>query len=148
MPSRHLDFPVFDADNHFYETTEALTKYLPEKHKNAIQYVEVTGRTKSAGRGGRRVLPPLAAAPARREGGCAGARGLLLIASLPIDPSAPGSRPRARAARARSAVMIATRCIESTRAASSRTKGSSRRAVAFTWPLMRSTRPARWGYQE
>ena len=30
MPSRDLDFPVFDADNHMYETTEALTKFLPE----------------------------------------------------------------------------------------------------------------------
>jgi hypothetical protein len=25
MPSRELDFPVFDADNHMYETPDALT---------------------------------------------------------------------------------------------------------------------------
>ena len=51
MPSRVLDFPVFDSDNHFYETTEALTKYLPEKHKDVVQYVEVKGRTKIVVRG-------------------------------------------------------------------------------------------------
>ena len=33
MPSRQLDFPVFDADNHMYETTEALTKHLPNSHR-------------------------------------------------------------------------------------------------------------------
>jgi hypothetical protein len=27
--ARHLPFPVFDADNHMYETTDAFTKYLP-----------------------------------------------------------------------------------------------------------------------
>jgi predicted TIM-barrel fold metal-dependent hydrolase len=46
MPSRKLDFPVFDADNHFYEPEEALTKFLPDNRKNAIQYVDVKGRTK------------------------------------------------------------------------------------------------------
>ncbi|HWI43185.1 MAG TPA: amidohydrolase family protein [Nocardioides sp.] len=39
-------FPVVDADNHLYETREALTKYLPEKYKNALRYVEIDGRTK------------------------------------------------------------------------------------------------------
>jgi predicted TIM-barrel fold metal-dependent hydrolase len=46
MPSRQLDFPVFDADNHMYETREALTKFLPERYANVIGYVEVNGRTK------------------------------------------------------------------------------------------------------
>ena len=27
--------PLFDADNHLYETQEALTKYLPEKYEGA-----------------------------------------------------------------------------------------------------------------
>ena len=40
--------PVFDADNHFYETTEAFTRYLPKQYQNAIQYVQVNGRTKLA----------------------------------------------------------------------------------------------------
>src|SRR5947209_17099491 len=46
MPSRALDFPVFDADNHMYETREALTKYLPSVYTGLIDYVEVHGRTK------------------------------------------------------------------------------------------------------
>ena len=29
MPSRQLDFPVYDADNHMYETTESFTRHLP-----------------------------------------------------------------------------------------------------------------------
>jgi predicted TIM-barrel fold metal-dependent hydrolase len=46
-----LPFPVFDADNHLYETTESLTKYLPDRYKNAVKYVQVDGRTKIAIRG-------------------------------------------------------------------------------------------------
>ncbi|MDX6745148.1 amidohydrolase family protein [Actinocorallia sp. A-T 12471] len=51
MPSRELPYPLFDADNHLYETEEALTKYLPEKYKGTIKYVQVDGRTKIAVRG-------------------------------------------------------------------------------------------------
>jgi predicted TIM-barrel fold metal-dependent hydrolase len=51
VPSRVLDFPVFDADNHMYETPEAFTKFLPAKYDGLIQYVEVKGRTKIAVRG-------------------------------------------------------------------------------------------------
>jgi predicted TIM-barrel fold metal-dependent hydrolase len=51
MPSRKLDFPVFDVDNHMYETKDALTKYLPAEYDGLIQYVEVKGRTKIAVRG-------------------------------------------------------------------------------------------------
>ncbi|HEY2564353.1 MAG TPA: amidohydrolase family protein [Acidimicrobiales bacterium] len=51
MPSRDLDFPVFDADNHMYETKEALTKYLPDGYKHVIDYVDVHGRTKIVVRG-------------------------------------------------------------------------------------------------
>ena len=46
MPERTLDIPVFDADNHLYETQEAFTKFLPDRHKGAVDYVEVRGRTK------------------------------------------------------------------------------------------------------
>ena len=45
------DFPVFDADNHFYETKDAFTRYLPDRYKAAIQYVELNGRTKIMIRG-------------------------------------------------------------------------------------------------
>jgi hypothetical protein len=29
MPKPIVDFPIFDADNHMYETTDAFTKFLP-----------------------------------------------------------------------------------------------------------------------
>lgn len=48
MPSRQLDFAVFDADNHMYETREALTRHLPDEYAGIVQYVEVNGRTKIA----------------------------------------------------------------------------------------------------
>ncbi len=40
--------PIFDADNHLYETEEAFTKFLPERYRDAVQYVEVRGRKKIA----------------------------------------------------------------------------------------------------
>jgi predicted TIM-barrel fold metal-dependent hydrolase len=48
MPARELPYQLFDADNHFYETQESLTRYLPEAYRGAIQYVQVNGRTKLA----------------------------------------------------------------------------------------------------
>ena len=48
MPTRQLDFEVFDADNHMYETRDALTRHLPEEYAGIIRYVEVDGRTKIA----------------------------------------------------------------------------------------------------
>src|SRR3546814_3873608 len=41
-----LNVPVFDADNHLYETKDALTKHLPDRYKGVIDYVEVRVRTK------------------------------------------------------------------------------------------------------
>jgi predicted TIM-barrel fold metal-dependent hydrolase len=41
-----FDYPVFDADNHLYETRDAFTRHLPQRYRNAIKYVEVDGRTK------------------------------------------------------------------------------------------------------
>lgn len=43
-----LDFPVFDADNHLYETEEAFTRHLPEQYQGLFKYVQVNGRTKIA----------------------------------------------------------------------------------------------------
>ncbi|HSS10265.1 MAG TPA: hypothetical protein VLL25_10285, partial [Acidimicrobiales bacterium] len=43
-----VDYPVLDADNHFYETRDALTRYLPKQYQSQIKYVEVDGRTKIA----------------------------------------------------------------------------------------------------
>jgi len=49
--ARRLDVPVFDADNHLYETEDAFTRHLPRRYRNAIQYVDVRGRTKIAVKG-------------------------------------------------------------------------------------------------
>ncbi|UXA06170.1 amidohydrolase [Mycobacterium sp. SMC-2] len=51
MSASGLPYPLFDADNHLYETEESLTKYLPKAYQGAIQYVKVNGRTKIAVRG-------------------------------------------------------------------------------------------------
>jgi predicted TIM-barrel fold metal-dependent hydrolase len=48
MPSRNLGFPVFDADNHLYETTDSFTRHLPREYDGLIKYVDVGGRTKIA----------------------------------------------------------------------------------------------------
>src|SRR3974390_1196696 len=49
--NRRFDFPVFDADNHLYETKDAFLQHLPDRFKGAIRYVEVDGRTKIAVKG-------------------------------------------------------------------------------------------------
>ena len=46
--ARDLGFPVFDSDNHMYETEDAFTRHLPPEHRGAIRYVQVDGRTKIA----------------------------------------------------------------------------------------------------
>jgi predicted TIM-barrel fold metal-dependent hydrolase len=51
MPSRVLPYPLFDADNHLYESQDAFTRYLPKEYASAIQYVQINGRTKIAIRG-------------------------------------------------------------------------------------------------
>jgi predicted TIM-barrel fold metal-dependent hydrolase len=51
MPSRQLDFQVFDVDNHMYETKDALTRHLPKEYEGLVQYVEINGRTKIAIKG-------------------------------------------------------------------------------------------------
>ena len=49
--AKNVSFPIFDADNHLYETRDALTKFLPDPYKGAIDYVDVHGRTKIVVRG-------------------------------------------------------------------------------------------------
>jgi len=51
MSTRALAYPVFDADNHLYETRDAFTKFLPDRYRGAVDYVEVRGRTKIVIRG-------------------------------------------------------------------------------------------------
>ncbi len=43
-----LGYPVYDADNHFYETEDSFTRHLPRKYAKDVQYVEVKGRKKLA----------------------------------------------------------------------------------------------------
>jgi predicted TIM-barrel fold metal-dependent hydrolase len=43
-----LNYPVYDADSHLYETEEAFLRHLPEHYKKEFQYVQVNGRTKLA----------------------------------------------------------------------------------------------------
>jgi len=51
MSERTGGIQVFDADNHLYETREALTKFLPDRYRGVVDYVEVRGRTKIVVRG-------------------------------------------------------------------------------------------------
>jgi predicted TIM-barrel fold metal-dependent hydrolase len=43
---RSLGFPVFDADNHLYETEDAFTRHLPREHKNLFRFAQIGGRKK------------------------------------------------------------------------------------------------------
>ena len=43
-----LPYPVYDADNHLYESEEAMTAHLPKKWRNEFCYVDVRGRKKLA----------------------------------------------------------------------------------------------------
>jgi predicted TIM-barrel fold metal-dependent hydrolase len=45
---RELPYTTFDADNHMYETREAMTKFLPPEYKGIVKYVDIDGRTKLA----------------------------------------------------------------------------------------------------
>jgi predicted TIM-barrel fold metal-dependent hydrolase len=51
MTHAPLDIPVFDADNHLYETIDSLTKFLPDQYRGAVDYVDVRGRKKIVVRG-------------------------------------------------------------------------------------------------
>jgi len=48
MTRRSLPYPVYDADNHLYESEEAMTAHLPRKWRNEFCYVDVRGRKKLA----------------------------------------------------------------------------------------------------
>ena len=42
---RHVDFPVFDADNHYYEDEDAFTRYVPkDMQKRCMQWAEINGK--------------------------------------------------------------------------------------------------------
>jgi predicted TIM-barrel fold metal-dependent hydrolase len=41
-----LPYPVYDADNHLYETADAFQRHLPKAFRNDFYFAEVRGRTK------------------------------------------------------------------------------------------------------
>ena len=41
-----LEFPVYDADNHLYESEDALTRHLPKAHADLFRFAEIKGRKK------------------------------------------------------------------------------------------------------
>ncbi|MCV7150127.1 amidohydrolase [Mycobacterium pyrenivorans] len=43
-----LGFPVFDADNHMYETPDAVSRHLPKEYDGAVEFIQVRGRTRLA----------------------------------------------------------------------------------------------------
>ncbi len=43
--------PIFDADNHLYETRDAFTKFLPDRYKSAIRVRRGSGTYQDRGAG-------------------------------------------------------------------------------------------------
>jgi len=39
-----VDFDAFDADNHYYEATDAFTRHLPAEHAKVVQWAEIAGK--------------------------------------------------------------------------------------------------------
>ena len=46
--TQFTEAPIFDADQHMYETSDALTRYLPERYRKAVQFVQIGKRTRIA----------------------------------------------------------------------------------------------------
>jgi predicted TIM-barrel fold metal-dependent hydrolase len=44
--TQFTEAPIFDADQHMYETPESLTKYLPEKYSRAVQLAQIGKQTR------------------------------------------------------------------------------------------------------
>ena len=59
MSAPHLAYPLFDADNHLYETPGFADQVPAKRYKDAIQYVQVNGRTKIAIRGRSAITSPI-----------------------------------------------------------------------------------------
>ncbi len=99
-----LDYPVFDSDNHLYETEESFTRHLPREYANEILYVDVRGRTKIAFRGQiseyipnptfARVAAPGAWEKWHREGNPEGKSMRELTEVIPCDPAFQQAKPR------------------------------------------------------
>src|SRR3984893_9958556 len=46
--TQFTDAPIFDADQHMYETPDALTRYLPEQFRPKVQFVQIGRHTRIA----------------------------------------------------------------------------------------------------
>ena len=46
--SQFTDAPIFDADQHMYETPDALKRHLPERYQRAVQFVQIGRATRIA----------------------------------------------------------------------------------------------------
>ena len=46
MTTQFTEAPIFDADQHMYETPDSLTKYLPEKYSRAVQFAQFGRQTR------------------------------------------------------------------------------------------------------
>ncbi|MEU4312337.1 amidohydrolase family protein [Nocardia sp. NPDC024068] len=46
--TRTPDIPIFDADAHMYETADALIRHLPDRYREAVQYVRIGRHTRLA----------------------------------------------------------------------------------------------------
>ena len=46
--TQFTEAPIFDADQHMYETPDALLKFLPEQYERAVQFVQVGRHTRIA----------------------------------------------------------------------------------------------------
>ena len=39
-----IDYRLFDADEHYYEPEDALTRHLDRKYRSAVRWVDMDGR--------------------------------------------------------------------------------------------------------
>jgi predicted TIM-barrel fold metal-dependent hydrolase len=39
-----VGFPMYDADQHYYEATDAITRHLPQKYQRLVRWVDIDGR--------------------------------------------------------------------------------------------------------
>jgi len=45
---KEIEFPVYDADSHLYESEEAFLRHLPKKFAKEFQFIDINGRKKLA----------------------------------------------------------------------------------------------------
>ncbi|MDE3204964.1 MAG: amidohydrolase family protein [Acidobacteriota bacterium] len=39
-----VDYPIYDADEHYYEAEDALTRHLPRSHRGLVRWADIEGR--------------------------------------------------------------------------------------------------------